>query len=332
MSENENFLIGRFRRLSPLRRGLLVVLALSFGLLILVRAAKRASEADTGSSQSAISKKDHAPSAPDVDLKAEWQRMNESSRMVAPRGVAVPGASSAGVVDGMGYEGPLISQAAELAVTTKEFTRSRTNLEEILERHHGYASKLRMVGQPSGSTLTATLRIPSTEFNAAVTDLKTLGNVEREEQMADEITQQEADLEARLSNARNTLQRLQERMPKFGTASDLQRQLSAVSAEITRLEAQRTAWQNRIIFANVLFSLREEITPTVESFGSQFRKAALTGLSDALSSISAMVLFAVSYGPAIFVWILLLLFPGRWIWKKWRPTVDSEAPHPAQNI
>lgn len=331
MSENENVLIGRFRRLSPVRRRLLTVLALSFGLLILVRAAKRASEADTGPTQSAISKKDHAPSTPDVDLKAEWQRMNESSRMVAPRGVAVPGSSPAAVVDGVGYEAPLISHAAELAVTTKEFTRSRTNLEEILERHHGYASKLRMVGQPSGSTLTATLRIPSTEFNAAVTDLKTLGNVEREEQMADEITQQEADLEARLANARNTLQRLQERMPKFGTASDLQSQLSAVSAEITRLEAQRTAWQNRVIFANVLFSLREEITPQVESFGSQFRKAALTGLSDALSSISAMVLFAVSYGPAILIWTLLLLFPGRWIWKKWRP-VESEAPHPAQNI
>jgi len=56
-----------------------------------------------------------------------------------------------------------------------------------------------MVGQPRGNTLTATLRIPSPEFNAAVTDLKTLGNVEREEQMADEITEQEADLEARLA-------------------------------------------------------------------------------------------------------------------------------------
>ena len=70
-------------------------------------------------------------------------------------------------------------------------------VEDILERHHSYAAKLRMVGQPTGSELTATLRVPSSEFAEAVNDLKTLGNVEREEQTADEITQQHADLEAR---------------------------------------------------------------------------------------------------------------------------------------
>ena len=332
MSANDHSLVASFRRLSPARRGLLLVFIVSFGLFFLMRAAKPPLPSEMRSRKGQISKSVQSPTIPDTDLRAEWQRLKESSKVMPPTNPTVPGPGVSSAVDGIGYGSPLISHAAELAVTTKEFLRSSASLEEILERHHGYASKLRMVGQPTGSTLMATLRVPSSEFNSAVSDLKTLGNVEREEQTADEITQQEADLEARLTNARNTLQRLQERMPKHGTAVDLQRQLMAVSAEIARLEAQRTAWQNRTIFANVLFSLREEITPPVENFGAQFRKAALSGLSDALNSLSTIVLFIISYGPAILLWTLLLLFPGRWIWKKWRAPDEPESVRPAPSV
>ena len=54
---------------------------------------------------------------------------------------------------------PMIAHSAELAVATKEFVQSRSTLEEILERHRGYAAKLRMVGQKSGSVLSAMLRV-----------------------------------------------------------------------------------------------------------------------------------------------------------------------------
>jgi len=331
MSDNDHSLLAGLRRLSPTRRGLLIVLFLSFGLFFILRAARPPVGSEIHTVGTAMQKGSSSPITPDSDLRAEWQRLKESSKVMPPAALSAPGTSVAGAVDGMGYGGPFISHAAELAVTTKEFSRSRASLEEILERHHGYASKLRMVGQPSGSTLTATLRVPSSEFNSAVTDLKTLGSVEREEQTADEITQQQADLEARLTNARNMLQQLQARLPKYGTAVDLQRQIAAISLEISRLEAQRTAWQNRTIFANVLFSLREEVTAPVESFGAQFRKAALSGFSDALNSLSAVVLFVISYVPVIVVWILLLLFPGRWIWRKWRTAAEPANVHPAQS-
>ena len=65
------------------------------------------------------------------------------------------------------------------------------------------------------------------------------------EQAADEITQQRADLEARLSNAHKTLQRLQELLKKQtypdGNVRELQRQIAATSAEVNRLEAERQA-------------------------------------------------------------------------------------------
>jgi len=233
--------------------------------------------------------------------------------------------------DESGYATPMIAHAAELAVATKEFAHSRSTLEEILERHHGYAAKLRMVGQPAASTLTATLRVPSSEFASAVTDLKTLGNVEREEQTADEITQQRADLEARLVNAQNTLARLQGILAKGGESHNLlevQRQLAGVSAEVARLEAERASTEHRVIFAQVLLSLREELKPPAESVAAEFRAAAMAGLSDALSSLSAIVLFVISRGPVTLLWVVLVFFPGRWMWRKWHPAVGTQASVP----
>src|SRR5580704_8806908 len=227
----------------------------------------------------------------ETDLKAQWQRIKELPKVASPNAMPPAGRGLGPVGDSSEYVTPMIAHAAELAVATKEFARSRSALEEILERHHGYAAKLRMVGQPTGGLLTASLRVPASEFNGTVTDLKALGNVEREEQSADEITQQRADREARLVNAQSTLARLQGILAKSAEMKDssgVQRQLAAVNGEIARLEAERVAAEHRVVFANVLFSLREEIPPVpVESLGAQFRGAGAAGLTDALGSVSA---------------------------------------------
>jgi hypothetical protein len=218
---------------------------------------------------------------------------------------------------------PLMAHTAELAVVTKEFGRSRTSLEEILERHRGYAAKLRMFGQKSGSVLSATLRVPSTELTGTVSELKALGDVEREEQAADEITQQRADLEARLTNAQNTLRRLQELLKKQtypdGNVRELQRQIGNASAEVARLEAERQASEHRVIFANVFLTLREEIAKPSESLGAQLRSAAATGFGDALASVAGLLAFLIGRGPVVLLWCAILYPPARFVWKRWAP-------------
>lgn len=220
----------------------------------------------------------------------------------------------------MSVSSPLIAHTAELAVATKEFARSRTSLEEILERHRGYAAKLRMVGQKNGSVLSATLRVPSTELVGTVSDLKALGDVEREEQAADEITQQRADLDARLSNARGTLRRLQELLQKQtypdGNVRELQRQIASASAEVARLEAEQQASEHRVIFANVYFTMREELAAPSESLGAQLRGAGEAGLGAAMTSLAGLLVFLIGRGPVVLLWCLILWLPARWIWRR----------------
>lgn len=215
---------------------------------------------------------------------------------------------------------PRIYFSAELSMLTKEFARSRSNMEEILERHHGYTSRLRMVGQSSGSVLTATLRVPSSEYRSTLTDLKTVGLVEHEEETVDEITQQHCELEARLVNAQNEekriLQMLQNRNDKTNNSASLEHQVALLRSEIDRMQSERYSSDNRLTLANISLSLREEHTPVAETIGAKLRNAAVGGLSDAFESSSVILLFLASRGPLLGLWVALLYFPARFLWRR----------------
>jgi Domain of unknown function (DUF4349) len=318
-----------FQRLTATKKTVLTLFGL-VSILLLISWISRAPLPPNARPRISAQAPAHAPD--DEEIQAELKKQWQTIKSAPGEANLVPMPASSGAVDWAGSSiqpnPPMIAHAAELAVATKEFTKSRAKLEEILERHHSYAAKLRMVGQPAGSELTATLRVPSSEFADAVNDLKTLGNVEREEQTADEITQQHADLEARLKNAQNTLARLKDMLQqgwKAGDPASVQRQISAVNGEIARLESERASTARQVTFAQVLFSLREELVPPTESFAAQFRAAAVAGLGDTLSNVSAILLFVISRGPALLLWVVLLYFPSRWMWRKWHSNADREA-------
>ncbi len=227
------------------------------------------------------------------------------------------------------YREAQIAYSAELSVATKEFAHSRSSLEEILERHHGYVAKLRMVGQPAGSILSATLRVPSSEYRSALAELKAVGLVEHEEEAADEITQQHSELEARLVNAQNEEQRiqrlLQNRDDKFSDSASLERQVAMLRGEIERIQAERYSSGSRVSFANVFFSLKEERTSPAETIGAKLRNAGLSGLNDAFESISTILLFLAGRGPLLALWAMLLYFPARYFWRRRSQLAFSEA-------
>jgi uncharacterized small protein (DUF1192 family) len=227
---------------------------------------------------------------------------------------------------------PRIAYSAELTVATKEFAHSRASLEEILERHHGYVAKLRMVGQPAGSVLSATLRVPSSEYRSALAELKAVGLVEHEEEAADEITQQHSELEARLVNAQNEEQRIQRMMQnqddKFKDTTSLERQVAILRGEIERIQAERYSSGSRVSFANVFFSLKEERTSPAETIGAKLRNAGLSGLNDALESISTILLFLAGHGPLLGLWAVLIYLPARYFWRRRSQMAFSEAQAP----
>jgi len=334
----------KWRGWSKMQRGLVVVLGVGLCLVVLGKPAGRPLPSRISPAKTTVSAYPPVdylaqyPEAPAPDGQSTDLEENERKHLqVAPPAKIESLEKDDGRIEGgrtsrILLNQPLIAHTAELAVGTKEFSKSRTSLEEILERHHAYAAKLRMVGQKSGSLLNATLRVPSTELVETVSELKSLGDVEREEQAADEITQQRADLEMRLTNAQKTLKRLQELSQKQtypdGNVRELQRQIAAANAELARLEAERLASEHRVLFANVFFTLREEVATPSESLGAQLRAAAATGFGDALASLAGLLAFLIGRGPLVVLWCAILYVPARFVWKKWAPVAAQPSVAP----
>jgi len=224
---------------------------------------------------------------------------------------------------------PRIAYSAELAVTAKDFSRARSSMEEILDRHRGYTARLRMVGRSGSSTLSATLKVPASEYPSALADLKYVGNVEQDEEAADEIVQQRGDIEARLQNAQNEERKLQlllkDRDSKVLDPAALDRRLTSLHSDIVQMELQRHSFDSRVVFSNIHFSLREEHEAPVESLSAQFRSAAGSGLSDAAHSLSALLLVLINYGPSFLLWTAVLFFPARYLWRRSRATTTAPA-------
>jgi hypothetical protein len=329
-------LVLKFRARSKMQRGLLLAVAAVLCLLLLGQAGRtrfKQSNPPTAEFQQTENWPGESSVSPDSLVDDEIQKnLQEAQRQSAVSRLQLGGRLNAPAATA--YAAPLIAHTAELAVATHEFARSRASLEEILERHRGYAARLRMAGRRSGSALSATLRVPTTELASTVSELKSLGDVEQEEQAADEITQQRADLEARLSNAQNTLRRLEDLLKKQtypdGNVRELQRQINNANAEVNRLQVERDASERKIIFANVQFSLREVVSGPAESLGAQLHAAAAAGFGEASASLSAIVLFLIGRGPVALLWMLILYLPARLLWRRWLVNALPEAAPVAQ--
>ncbi len=73
---------------------------------------------------------------------------------------------------------PMIARAASLTIRVKDVESSRSSLDLILARHHGYPAQLNVTSPEYGARgLQASLRIPAAELLSAVGEIKGLGRL-----------------------------------------------------------------------------------------------------------------------------------------------------------
>jgi len=225
---------------------------------------------------------------------------------------------------------PMIARTISLSIIAKDFSASRTSLDAILARHRGYAASLAVSSEQNAArSLQASLRIPAGELNAAVIELKSLGPVQNETQNGEEVTQQHADLIARLKNSRETEARLQDilrnRTGKISDVLAVEQEIARVRGEIEQMEAEQKSLEHRVDFATIDLKLSEEYKAQLgspsPSVSTRFHNAFVAGYRDALETAVGALLFVVEYGPSLFLW-LAVLFPIPFLlWRRWRRSV-----------
>jgi hypothetical protein len=222
---------------------------------------------------------------------------------------------------------PMIARTVALTIVVKDVPAARAELERLLAHYQGYAAQLTVNTLEGGSrSFQASLRVPAPELATALAELRALGHVENESQAGEEVTQQHADLVARLQNSRETEQRLKDiltqRTGKIEDVLQVEEEIARVRGEIEGMEADQKTLEHRVDFASVDLQMSEVFkaqlgTPSA-SVGNQMRNAFVSGLRGAGASLLGVVLFVEEAGPAILVWVVLLGGPGWLLWRRYR--------------
>lgn len=221
----------------------------------------------------------------------------------------------------------MIARMVELQITAAKFDGIRSLLDAILARHGGYAAELAAsTHEGNARSIRASLRIPAQELAAALTELKSLGRVESETQAGEEVTQQHADLVARLKNSREEEQRLQailtQRTGKISDVLEVEQEIARIRGEIEQIEAEQKSLEHRVTFATVNLQLNEEYKAALDSAipptSTRLHNAAVTGYRDAVESVVSLLLFLAEAGPTLLLWFAVLFFPARWTWRRFR--------------
>jgi len=228
---------------------------------------------------------------------------------------------------GLTLAAPMIARTLALSIVAKDFDTARSSLDAILARHNGYTAGLN-VATPQGAarTLQASLRIPANQLVAALVELKALGRVEVQTQNGEEVTQQHADLLARLKNSRETEQRLQDVLRtstgKVKDVLEVEQEIERVRGEIEQMEAEQQTLEHRVSFATIDLKLAEEykaqLTTPAPSVAVQMRNALVDGFRSAFESLLALVLFLAESGPTLLLWLMILAFPAWLLWRRYQ--------------
>jgi chromosome segregation ATPase len=150
--------------------------------------------------------------------------------------------------------------------------------------------------------------------------------VENESQSGEEVTQQHADLVARLRNSRDTEERLrailEQRTGKIGDVLQVEREIARVRGDIERMEAEQQALEHRVDFATVELQLTEEykaeLNPPAPSVSTRIHNALVAGYQNASETALGVVLFFAEEGPVLLIWLAILALPVALLWRRYR--------------
>jgi anti-sigma factor RsiW len=229
-------------------------------------------------------------------------------------------------LDASSMPAPMIARAASLTIRVKDVGASRSSLDSILARHHGYSAQLSVTSPEYGPRgFQASLRIPAAELLSAVGEIKGLGRLENESQSGDDVTRQHTDLAARVKTARETEERfraiLQQRTGNVVEVLEVERSIARVRGEIEGMEAEQKALEHRVDFASVEIQLSEEYKAQLsspDSVSTRIYNAFVAGYHNATETLLGFLLFFEEYGPSLVIWLAVLGLPILLVWRRYK--------------
>ncbi|HET9013714.1 MAG TPA: DUF4349 domain-containing protein [Gemmatimonadaceae bacterium] len=282
-------------------------------LALLAAACNRTSDApgaDTAGAGGAAAAGDAAWPAGAPKLMA--QREEAMARRVRPAAPPVEaGVASAVAADSRAISlgspisgdlsGAMLIRNGQASVEVKRVDDAVARLRQTAGQLGGFVANTAIVGgREEHRTATLELRVPSSQFDAAVAALSALGKVESVSATVQDVGEEYVDLAARAANARHMEARLVEmlarRTGKLSEALTVEQELRRVREEIERYDARLKWLERRTALSSLEVTLREPMSvldqrgpnPIAEAFAEAWRRA-VGVLAWAIASLGILV-------------------------------------------
>jgi hypothetical protein len=211
-----------------------------------------------------------------------------------------------------------IARNADLRTHCPSFERSVSSLHQIASAHNGYFESLRTESRSGmGRSLSATLSLPTENFDVTLAALQTLGRVEALYQAGEDSAVQLAASARQLAAATTNLERLQklqhDRKGELRDAVALEKDIAQASEALSEAERQREGLVSTVAQAHIRVILIEDYrAPLQVSFASAFlqiRNSLAEGIGAIFSSLAFVLSIAFEIGLPLVFWLALLFWP-----------------------
>lgn len=185
----------------------------------------------------------------DVDVETgDASGSNSASSFLRPTAGSDPAALED--VSNSAAREPQLVRAADIRVAVRNFESSWAKANEIAAVHNGFVidSKTKQVNDRI-ATGTVRMRVPSTELEAVLKDLRELGTLARLDTSGDDISKQMADVQERVDEASDKEKELKDLEARARTVSEslsIRNRLEDVRSDIKNLEKKQKAYRDQV--------------------------------------------------------------------------------------
>ena len=198
-----------------------------------------------------------------------------------------------------------------------------------MQKAHGYIAEQDLLGSP-GTRRAARwkIRVPVEAFEAFLAEVAGLGELERNSRTSQDITEQFADLDARLKNKKVEEARLQkileENTGKIDDVLKVETELSRVRGEIEQMEGRLRLLDNLSALTTVAITVNERekfrpAPPLAASFPARVTRAFDGSVRRLIEAAQRLAIFCVALLPWLPVYLIgalaafvLVRWLGRW--------------------
>ena len=228
---------------------------------------------------------------------------------------------------GAGASVQAVARTAELRIRVENLETAREAVKKLLAVRHGYITEFSSeAGDDDVRYARISLRVPRTELDMSLNDLRGVGRVVGESETGENVQPHREDLAARLKTARETEGRIiaiiGQRTGNVADVLEAEKEGARVRQEIEQMEAQQEILAHKVEMAMIELSIREEygadsgLTPN--SATGRLKAGLRTGCKDALKRGFALLLWVTEVGPTLLLWVVILALPSYWARRKWR--------------